>query len=380
MTQERVLRRRGPVCRVATFNVRSLRSNSKNTSIILDFEQYRLDVLGVTETWISGCGVDVLENGHTLYRSGGPSARAGVAVLVSKRLGTNVVSYKFISDRLVVVRMRAGPRSDSNSIVVVCSYAPTLQRSMTHPAEADAFYSSLKQVMAKVHHRDEVWILGDLNAKVGSSQPGTYSPVGHFSKHLQSNDNGERLIEFCEENDLVLTNTFFKHCMCNRSTWFADGLLHANGKPVRNKIDFIIMRRSNVLKVVDSRSYGGFVTRSDHHPVIADIKFEFWRCQHQQKSDALCFAKYNAPTSDSAVQFQNALSEKLPEFESLPMGDASAVDCAWAAFKTALHESASQAFGTCSRPQQLIKTSDPTIRTLSEQQKQLHILINRENN
>ena len=63
-------------CRAGTFNARSLRIKIKKQLIIQDFEQYDLDVLGVTETWIDGNGVDTMDNGHVMYRSGGSFGRA----------------------------------------------------------------------------------------------------------------------------------------------------------------------------------------------------------------------------------------------------------------------------------------------------------------
>ena len=53
-------------CRAGTFNVRSLRSKIKRTTIVKDFESYQLDVLGLTETWVEDAGVDTLDNGHVV--------------------------------------------------------------------------------------------------------------------------------------------------------------------------------------------------------------------------------------------------------------------------------------------------------------------------
>ena len=246
-------RRRTPSCRVATFNVRSLKSKIKKQTLAEDFEAYKLDILGITETWIADNGVDTLGDGHKLYRSGGQSSRAGVAILVNKKFSNNVLSYQFHSDRVVSVRMVLSPRPDSRAVTVMCCYAPTLQRSTINPQEADNFYELLNNVVLKTKNRDELWILGDLNAKVGSSTPGSVSPVGCYSKHTISNSNGCRLVEFCEDNRLVLTNTLFKHRMQHRSKWFSDGLVHADGKPVRNMIDYVIVKRSTMAAVLDAR-------------------------------------------------------------------------------------------------------------------------------
>ena len=144
--------------RAGTFNARSLKSNIKKITIIQDFEQYRLAILGLTETWLNGAGVDTYDNGHVLYRSGGSSSRAGVGLLINKKLINNVESYRFISERMISVRLRDGPRPDSNCLTVVCCYAPTLQCSTSHPQELDDFYSALRGIAREVSRRDEKFL------------------------------------------------------------------------------------------------------------------------------------------------------------------------------------------------------------------------------
>jgi len=363
--------------RAGTFNVRSLKSNSKKISIVEDFERYKLDVLCLTETWINGNGVDVLDGGHVLYRSGGSSSRAGVGILVNKNLVNNVEAYKFCSERVISVRFKTGSRRDSNSLTVVSCYAPTLQRSTSHPAEANVFYSSLEGIVKSIKKRDEVWLLGDLNAKVASSGVGSRGPVGCFSKHTQTNANGERLIEFCEENGLILCNTMFKHRMQHRATWFSDGLSHRDGQPVRNMIDYVIMRRSETVRVTDARSYGGFSTRSDHHPVIADFQLTFWRSKSLKKADDRCFIKYNDLTPDSAKVFCDMLANTLPSLE-VPPETAVELDDIWASFVSATHEAAATAFGKAKPGKRPTRTSNPQVAELSIQQKQLHMQMHME--
>lgn len=50
--------------------------------------------------------------------------------------------------------------------------------------------------------------MGDYNAKVGKAKDG--GTVGSFGLG-ERNDNGEKLVEWCQENELVVMNTFFKH-------------------------------------------------------------------------------------------------------------------------------------------------------------------------
>ena len=211
---------------------------------------------------------------------------------------------------------------------------------MCHPAETDDFYSLLRDTVSSVAKRDELWIFGDFNAKTGSGVPGMGGPVGCFSKHLTSNSNGERLTEFCEDHNLVLCTALFKHCMQHRSTWFADGLTHADGKPVRNQIDFVIARRSSAVIISDARSYGGFLTRSDHHPVIAVSHLPFGRARSLKKSVARCFVRYSQPTPDTTKVYLDSLISNLPGILTHAIKSTTDIDNLWDAFTATLHDGA----------------------------------------
>ena len=54
---------------------------------------------------------------------------------------------------------------------------------------------------------DVIFIIGDWNAKIGSQEiPGI---TGKFGLGVE-NETGQRLIEFCQENSLVIANTLFQ--------------------------------------------------------------------------------------------------------------------------------------------------------------------------
>ena len=64
--------------------------------------------------------------------------------------------------------------------------------------------------MEKVNKHDLLLITGDMNANAGSSN---HSRERVMCKHGTGiiNGNGERLIDFCEMNNLVITGTIFPH-------------------------------------------------------------------------------------------------------------------------------------------------------------------------
>ena len=64
--------------------------------------------------------------------------------------------------------------------------------------------------------KNVLFILGDWNAKVGSQE--TPGVTGKFGLGIQ-NEAGQRLIEFCQENALVIANTLFQQHKRRLYTW-----------------------------------------------------------------------------------------------------------------------------------------------------------------
>ena len=71
-------------------------------------------------------------------------------------------------------------------------------------AEVERFYEDLQDLLELTPQKDVLLIIGDWNAKVGSQEiPGV---TGKFGLGVR-NEAGQRLIEFCQENALVITTT-----------------------------------------------------------------------------------------------------------------------------------------------------------------------------
>ena len=89
------------------------------------------------------------------------------------------------------------------NITVIQVYAPT---SNTEEAEVEWFYEDLQDLLELTPKKDVIFITGDWNAKIGSQE--TPGGTGKFGLGMQ-NEAGQRLIEFCQENALVIANTLF---------------------------------------------------------------------------------------------------------------------------------------------------------------------------
>ena len=93
------------------------------------------------------------------------------------------------------------------------AYVPT---SNTEEAEVELFYEDLQDLLELTPKKDVLFIIGDWNAKVGSQEiPGV---TGKFGLGVQ-NEAGQRLIEFCQKNALVIANTLFQQHRRRLYTW-----------------------------------------------------------------------------------------------------------------------------------------------------------------
>ena len=112
------------------------------------------------------------------------------------------------------------------NITVIQVYAPT---SNDEEAEVERFYEDLQDLLELTHKKDVLFIIEDWNAKVGSQE--TPRVTGKFGLGIQ-NEAGQRLIEFCQENTLVIANTLSNNTR--------EDSTHGHHQMVNTKIRLII--------------------------------------------------------------------------------------------------------------------------------------------
>ena len=101
---------------------------------------------------------------------------------------------------MISVRFQGKPFN----IMVIQVYAPT---SSAEEAEVEQFCEDLQDLLELIPKKDDLFTIGDWNAKVGSQE--TSGVTGKFGLGIR-NETGQRLIEFCQENALVIANTLFQ--------------------------------------------------------------------------------------------------------------------------------------------------------------------------
>ena len=147
--------------------------------------------------------------------------------MVNRRVRNAVLGGNLKNDRMISVRFQGKPFN----ITVIQVYAPT---SNAEETEVERFYEDLKDLkdlLELTPKKDDIFIIGDWNAKVRSQE--TPGVTGKFGLGMW-NEAGQRLIEFCPENSLVIANTLFQQHKRRLYTWTSPDGQH------RNQIDYIL--------------------------------------------------------------------------------------------------------------------------------------------
>jgi exonuclease III len=256
------------------WNVRSCFRRAKKELTIKQLKKHKIQVAALSETTMYNSGVTEVDVYTMIYSgvaSGNKTRSAhGVAVCLHKQ-ATRVWKdsgsvWEAVNERIITVRLGGKPIH----ISLIAVYAPTNSSKGQNATDvSDNFYINLQQTVAKVPKGDMLLIVGDFNARVGrQDNQGTGNVIGAHTVD-DTNENGKRLIDFCNLNNLIVTNTFFQHKPIHQTSW-----MHP-GEKVWHMLDYTLVNRkfrSSVEDVRVHRTAAGAIG-TDHHLLRAKVKF-----------------------------------------------------------------------------------------------------------
>ncbi|XDA72405.1 hypothetical protein R6Z07F_002684 [Ovis aries] len=214
-------------------------------------------ILGISELKWTGMG-EFNSDDHYIYYCGQESLRRnGVAIMVNKTVQNAVLGGNLKNDRMISVHFQDKPFN----IMVIQAYAPT---SNTEEAELEQFYEDL-QDLSELTPKDVLFIIGDWSAKAGSQE--TPGVTGKFGLGIW-NEAGERLIEFCQENALVIANTLFQQHKRRLYTWTSPDGQH------QNQVDYILCSQRWRSSIQSTKTRPGADCGSDHELLIAKFRLK----------------------------------------------------------------------------------------------------------
>ena len=127
------------------------------------------------------------------------------------------------------------------------------------------FSKDLQDLLELTPPKDVLFIIGDWKAKVGSQE--TPGVTGKFGLGVQ-NEAEQRLIEFCQQNALVIANTLFqqhKRILCTKTS--PDG-------QHRNQTDYILCSQRWRSSIQAAKTRLGADCGSDHEHLIAKFRLK----------------------------------------------------------------------------------------------------------
>ena len=124
----------------------------------------------------------------------------------------------------------------------------------------NCMYEDLQDLLELMPKKDVLFLIGDWNAKVGSQE--TRGVTGKFGLGVwnEAEMKHERLIEFCQENTLVIANTLFQHKR-RLYTW-------------TSQIDYILCSQRWRSSIQSAKTRPGADCDSNHELLIAKFRLK----------------------------------------------------------------------------------------------------------
>ena len=305
--------------KIATWNVRTMNSG-KLDIVTRELERCDVSLCGVAEMRWTGKGHFTTASQHVVYYSGTEKKREqGVAFVACPEVARCVLGYNPISPRIITIRIQGSPMN----LTVIQAYAPT---SSSTEEEINTFYELLQQTIDNISKRDILVTIGDFNAKAGG-QCTNKNVMGNYGLGEQ-NERGELLIDFCQENGLMILNTLFKQHPRRLYTWSSpDG-------SYRNQIDYILVQKRWRSSFTSAKTYPGADCGSDHQLLVSTMKMKLRRIKKPKKPVRFDITKLD---DNYRVEVKNKF-QKLMEMDS----EESTPDELWQDIKQAALETAEE--------------------------------------
>ena len=242
--------------KISTWNVNTLYQAGKLANVEREMRRLRVDVMGLCEVrWVGAGMVDLSDGGCIIY-SCGEEHKYRVGVMLSNQVTKCLAGFYAISERVLLVRIKGKPFD----VCIIQVYAPTCDHSEEAVVE---FYCDIMKAKQQCKPHDVTLVMGDLNAKLGQGREGDM--VGPYGLG-ERNERGDTWAEWCEENEQVVLNTWFRQPPRRLWTWMSPGDRY------RNQIDYITINRRFRRAVTKARTYPGADCNTDHTLLSVDVR------------------------------------------------------------------------------------------------------------
>ena len=204
---------------IGTLNINTLIQAGKLHNLTQEIDRQKILLLALQETRLTN--EDTTDYGNyrifkskTQCKTGRNTPIFGMAFLVQKSILNSVKEVTPISNRLMTIRIQAAKKH----YTIINAHAPTNGDNNKDPKNVEKFWDRLENTMSKIHPDDVKILLGDFNAQLGKEK--IYrKTIGKNSAHHNTNTNGTRLVDVCQQYDLRVMSTHFRKPPNKQKTW-----------------------------------------------------------------------------------------------------------------------------------------------------------------
>ena len=263
------LLRPGKTTKIATWNIRTMYEAGRTLQVEREMRNYKIGVLGLSETrWLQSgqlrlaSGEQLLYSGHT--EEGAPHTE-GVALMLAPEAQRALIGWEPVSSRIITAKFVT--KKKNIKLNIIQCYAPTND---SEDEKKDDFYHQLHSVIGNIGNKDMTILMGDLNAKIGSDNTGYEATMGTQGLG-QMNENGERFADLCAVSQLVIGGSIFPHKRIHKATW------RSPDHVTENQIDHICISQKFRRSLQDVRVMRGADVSSDHHLLTTTARLRLKR-------------------------------------------------------------------------------------------------------
>lgn len=324
-----------------------------------ELKRYNIDIAALSETRLSGeDSLTEVGEGYTFFWKGLPEGERrlhGVGFAIKTNLLSRILSTPVgISERLMTWRI---PLSKGRYLTIISAYAPTL---VAREEDKDHFYHSLNTCLQSIQPTDKVLLLGDFNARVGCDHNIWPDILGKHGVG-KMNNNGLRLLTFCSEHQLHITNTNFQLKAKHKTTWQHPRSGHWH------QLDHIIVRQEDRKEVLITKAMRGAECWTDHRLLRCKIRLDV-RPQQRRHPPARKINIQALQDQDTCTSFRGKIANVLSQDE--PDND---LTTKWQTLHSNLSDIAKEVMGYSQRKSQdWFDDHAPGIHQLLDEKKKAH--------
>ncbi|CAM4844407.1 unnamed protein product [Rotaria magnacalcarata] len=277
-------------------------------------QKYRIQIAALSETCMYDSGVKIIHD-FTWISSGLPSVNKtrnahGVAICLDKTAAKvwkdSGSEWEAVSERIVKIKLKCL----FVNLTIISIYSPVNPTNNQMNDDSQKFYNDLQDVINRIPTEDMYIIMGDFNARVGwnnQQQQNLSNSIGPYTVDI-TNENGEKLIDLSTINNLIITNTFFKHKLVHQTSW-----MHPGNKQW-HMIDYILVNKKFRSSIEDCRMYrkAAGAIGTDHHLMRIKIKLHF-RSRRKLFQKKVVYDPIKMKNDNALKQFQKDLIPTLSD-------------------------------------------------------------------